>query len=95
LIDSNTNCTDITGQSKGGMIVNVTLYADNKIKKIIGSSKCLGSDWFYSNQDSKVLRFENSFGIRGEKVTMNFVIPLSSSENTPSQHADIDLPDTR
>jgi hypothetical protein len=27
--------------------------------------------------------------------TRNFVIPLSSSENTPSQHADIDLPDTK
>ena len=64
----NTNCIDITGQSKGGVIVNVTLNTDNKIKKIIGSSKCLGSDWFYSNQDSKVLRFEYSFGIRGEKV---------------------------
>ena len=64
----NTNCIDITGQSKGGVIVNLTLNTDNKIKKTIGSSKCLGSDWFYSNQDSKVLRFENSFGIRGEKV---------------------------
>jgi len=67
-VDGNTNCTDITCQSKGGVIVNVTLNTDNKIKKIIVSSKCIGSDWSYSNQDSEVLRFEYSFGIRGEKV---------------------------
>ena len=66
-VDSITNCTDITGQSKGGVIVNLTLNTDNKIKKIIGSSKCIGSDWYYSNQDSKVLRFEYSFGIHGEE----------------------------
>ena len=67
-VDGDTNCTDITGQSKRGVIVNVTLNTDNKIKNIIGSSRCIGSDWSYSNQDSKVLRFEYSFGIRGEKV---------------------------
>ena len=67
-VDDIINCIDITGQSKGGVIVNVTLNTNNKIKNIIGSSKCLGSDWSYSNQNSKVLRFEYSFGIRGEQV---------------------------
>ena len=67
-VDADTNCTDITGQSKGGVMVNLTLNTDNKITNVIGSSKCLGSDWSYSNQDSKVLRFEFSFGIHGEKV---------------------------
>jgi hypothetical protein len=67
-VDGDTNCRDITGQSIGGVIVNLTLNTDNKIKNIIGSSKCIGSDWSYSKQDSKVLRFEYSFGIHGENV---------------------------
>jgi hypothetical protein len=70
-------------------MVNLTLNTDNKIKNVIGSSKCLGSDWSYSNQDSKVLRFEYSFGIHGEKVGQGVFSPITAHVQSLLQKSDL------